>query len=104
MIETEIRSLLAAPACGTGAPTLADVEDKLTAGYARALALEAERWRLERQIAELAVALAEDVEAHSTSELADLAKRLKEADGGLSSLRVLLGSLRQRAADLRAAA
>lgn len=33
---------------GAEEPTLARMEDTLTEGYAQALALEAERWRLER--------------------------------------------------------
>ena len=42
------------PQTGASAPTLARLEDTLTEGYARALALEAERWRLERRIGEVA--------------------------------------------------
>ena len=43
MIHDEIRSLLDAPADGDDAPTIDTIEDTLTAGYAKALALEAER-------------------------------------------------------------
>ena len=44
MIHDDIRSLLEAPPTGEEAPTLDHIEDTLTAGYARALAIEAERW------------------------------------------------------------
>jgi hypothetical protein len=48
MLE-QIEELLTAEA-----PPLARIEETLTEGYARALALEAERWRLERRIAQVA--------------------------------------------------
>ena len=57
MIHDEIRSLLDAPPDGEDAPTIDAIEHTLTAGYARALALEAERWRLERRIAQVAAEL-----------------------------------------------
>src|SRR5919198_693855 len=50
MIHEEIRTLLEAPPVGEDAPSIDAVEHTLTAGYARALALEAERWRLERRL------------------------------------------------------
>jgi hypothetical protein len=49
----EIESLLREPSAGGGA-AVARIEQTLTDGYARALALEGRRWRLERQIAEVA--------------------------------------------------
>jgi hypothetical protein len=103
MIETEIRTLLAAPADGAEAPELARIEDALTAGYAQALALEAERWRIERRIAEVAAELT-DENADETSELKKLGRSLKQANGDLTSLRALLFSLRERASKVRAAA
>ena len=48
-MQAQIEELLSADA-----PTLARMEDTLTEGYAKALALEAERWRLERRIGEVA--------------------------------------------------
>lgn len=102
MIEHEIRTLLDRPALGTDAPTLAHLEDTLTAGYANALALEAERWRLERRISELASGLADEVEGHS--ELKTLARRMEGATADLANLRALLALLRDRAAEVRAAA
>ena len=53
-MREQIERLLTAPASGAEAPTLARMEDTLTEGYAQALALEAERWRLERRIGEVA--------------------------------------------------
>jgi hypothetical protein len=103
MIETEIRALLAAPAGGADAPPLTRIEDTLTAGYAQALALEAERWRIERRIAEVAEQLSDD-SAIETSELRKLGCSLKKANGDLSNLRALLLSLRERASEIRTAA
>jgi hypothetical protein len=104
MIHDEIRQLLDAPSSGKDAPSLDDLEHTLTAGYARALALEAERWRLERQIAEVAAQLGEKRASEPTSELATLGERLSAADGHLSQLRGLLSSLRTRADEVRATA
>ena len=103
MIETEIRTLLDAPASGAGAPPLSRVEDTLTAGYAHALALEAEGRRLERRIAEVAAELGDDEGPLRGPELRKLARSLKTADGDLSNLRGLLGSLRDRASEIRSA-
>ena len=102
MIQEEIRTLLEAPPVGEDAPSIDAVEHTLTAGYARALALEAERWRLERRIAEVASKLAEASETRH-SELANLGRRLSTADGDLARLRELLASLRLRAAEIRSA-
>jgi hypothetical protein len=105
MIHDEIRQLLDAPPTGKDAPSLDDLEHTLTAGYARALALEAERWRLERKIADLAAHLGEtQLAREQTSELATLGERLSAADGHLTQLRVLLTSLRTRADEVRATA
>lgn len=73
------------------------LEETLTAGYAHALALEAEQWRLERRLGKAAR------EAGDTAELADVAQLLAAVEGELSHLRALLGSLRDRARELRAA-
>jgi hypothetical protein len=102
MIHEEIRTLLDAPPVGEDAPSIDAVEHTLTAGYARALALEAERWRLERRIAEVASKLAEARETQH-SELDNLGRRLSTADGDLVRLRELLASLRLRAAEIRSA-
>jgi hypothetical protein len=91
----QIEQLLSAPA-----PTLEHVEDTLTEGYATALALEAERLRLQRRIGEVArIGSGEHVD-----ELRSLGSRLTSADGELERLRALLGSLYDRARVMRAAA
>ena len=99
----EISELLAAPRSGDEAPPLAHVEDTLTAGYAQALALEAERWRIERRLGEVAAKLRDDKSELKTDEIAALAARLSDADGELTRLRALLATLRTRASDLRVA-
>ncbi len=102
MIHDEIRSLLDAPPEGEDAPTIDVIEHTLTAGYARALSLEAERWRLERKIAQVAAQLGAKPEHDEHSELTQLGQRLSAADGDLSNLRELLSSLRSRADEVRA--
>ncbi len=102
MIHDEIRSLLDSPPDGEDAPTIDAIEDTLTAGYARALALEAERWRLERRIARVAAELGGKSRDDEHSELTLLGQRLSVADGDLSNLRGLLSSLRSRADEVRA--
>jgi ABC-type phosphate transport system auxiliary subunit len=101
MIHDEIRSLLDAPPKGEDAPTIDAIEHTLTAGYARALALEAERWRLERKISQVAAKLGGKSQDLEHSELAQLGQRLSAADGDLNNLRGLLSSLRTRADDVR---
>ncbi|TML70005.1 MAG: hypothetical protein E6G13_09065 [Actinobacteria bacterium] len=103
MIETEIRMLLAAPALGEGAPSRAAIEHTLTAGYARAMALEAEQGRLRRRMTDLAVSAADgEVESHA-SELRSHAARLHASERELLQLRELIAALRTRAAQARAA-
>ena len=79
-----IEALLAAPASGEAAPSLANMEETLTEGYAEALALEAERSRV-------------------TDELVNLANRLTTADVELGRLRSLLDRLQARTRALRRA-
>lgn len=93
----QIKDLLNAPTTGAEAPSLARMEDTLTDGYAQALALEAERWRLERRLSEVARTLGGADGATLAGELAALSGRLNAADGELSHLRELLGSLHERA-------
>ena len=102
MIHDEIRSLLDAPPSGEEAPSIDDIEDTLTTGYARALALEAEHRRLERKISEIAAKLGQASTERRHSELASLGQQLSVADGDLTHLRELLSSLRTRAAEVRA--
>ena len=102
MIENDIRSLLNSPSDGVDAPSLELLEHTLTAGYARAMALEAERSRLQRRIADVAMQLAEG--GTDSSDLQRLGERLQTVDSELGRLRALLASLRSRASDVRSAA
>ena len=85
-------------------PALDELEDTLTSGYAAALALEAERWRIERGIAEAAATLGDGEGRGRTQELARLGQRLGNAADDLTRLRAMLGTLRDRADAARAAA
>ena len=92
-LRDEIAELLSLPENGTGAPSLDTIESTLTDGYAAKHALEAERWRIERRLGEVARDGAE-VTAHSVaSELAELSDRLEAADGEIARLRSLLRKL-----------
>ena len=92
-LRDEIAELLRMPENGAGAPSLDTIETTLTDGYAEALALEAERWRIERRLGEV-VRDAGEVSAHSmAAELAELSERLDTADGELARLRSLLRKL-----------
>jgi hypothetical protein len=102
MIENRIRSLLDAPEAGDGAPTLAHIEDLLTAGYAHAMALEGEQWRLQRRIVDVALALAEGYKEPDARELRELAGELREVESELTGIRALIRSLRARASEARA--
>jgi hypothetical protein len=104
VIHDDIRNLLDAPPSGDEAPSLGDIENALTAGYARALALDAERRHLEKKIADVVAHLGKrsDNGGGSESELATLGRRLSAADGDLTSLRALLSTLRTRADATRA--
>ena len=99
---TEIHALIAADEAADAA-VLARMEDTLTVGYAHALALEAERWRLERRIGELAAQLA-DGAAPLGDDFAELARRMSDTDVEVVRLRTALASLRERASDVRSAA
>ena len=92
MMMQEIEQLLTAEA-----PSLDRLESMLTDGYAQALALEAERWRLERRLGEVA---REGGEALG-DELSSIGHRLNVADVELSKLRSLLGTLHERARSAR---
>jgi hypothetical protein len=100
----EISALLEAPPALDRGPYLDRLEHTLASGYARALALEAERWRLERRLGEVALGLAEGDAGPGSEELARLARRMADAADDLSELRGLLGTLRDRASAVRAAA
>ena len=104
MIQDDIRDLLDAPNTGADAPSLAHLEHTLTSGYASALALEAERLRIERRLADIATRIADEASEEDAAELASLAQRLSVADDDLTRLRTLLVSRRSRADEVRARA
>jgi hypothetical protein len=97
----QIETLLRAPTSGADAPSLADMEHALTDGYARALALEAERSRLQHRLGQAAHELGDPDAPADADEISSLAKRLRRADGELSELRSLLGTLQRRRRTLR---
>ena len=100
----EIRELLAAPTPADAEPLLERLDETLTTGYANALQLEAERWRIERRIGEVAAEVGDGDDAANVQELAKLARSLREANEEIAALRGLLASLRDRRRALRAAA
>ena len=77
------------------------IERTLTDGYAHALSLEAEKWRLEKRISEVAQSLQRGDTAKKAEELSTLAKRLDGNAGDLVELRGLLSELRRHADDVR---
>jgi hypothetical protein len=90
----------------TSASANADVdriERTLTDGYARALQLEGERWRLERRIGEVARLIGSGDVALRAAELSQLSQLLVTTDGDLGMLRTRLADLRQHAEAVRAA-
>ena len=97
----EIRALLDQPVAEEDGPSLEHLERTLTEGYARALGLEAERWRLERRINEVAHELRRGGDDGRTEELAILAAGLSHASGSLERLRGALVALRARADHVR---
>jgi ABC-type phosphate transport system auxiliary subunit len=102
-LREEISEILRLPENGEGAPSLSTIESTLTDGYAEALALEAERLRIERRLGEVARD-AGDVAAHSVAaELVELSERLDTADGELARLRSLRRSHQARARAVRGA-
>ncbi len=91
LLLDQIRALLdAAPSDEAG---LAEMENTLTDGCARALLLETERVRIEKQIGELAQG---DEDPIQLEELRSLSDRRTESEAELVRLRALLELLRQR--------
>ena len=99
-LTTRIHALLDEPADRERQELIARLEHTLTDGYARALALEVERNRLQDRVGEIA---AERDRSMSTEDLGDLARRLTATNVALQALRDLLAELRERARELRAA-
>jgi len=101
VLHQRIEELLEAPASGDAAPSLARLEATLTDGYAQALALEAERSRIERQIGEVAGRVDEPSASGVTEEIVTLARKLTHAEGELGNLRAMLRRLNARTRALR---
>ena len=80
---------------------LDQIERTLTDGYAHALSLEAEQWRFEKRIQEVAQSLQRGDTAKKARELSALVKKLDQSAGSLSALRARLTSLRRHADDVR---
>ena len=104
MVIDEIRELLNSPRPADDEPFLERLDATLTAGYAHALQLEAERWRLEKRIGEVAAKLVDPGSELDTEELGRLARRLTAANEDITSVRTLLASLRDRRSAIRTAA
>ena len=98
----QITALLEAAADERG-PSVERLEDTLTAGYAIALSIEAERLRIERRIAEVAGKLGDDESELRAKEIADLSERLAKADNELVRLRTALVALKAQARAARRA-
>ena len=104
MVIDDIRDLLAAPYPAASKTFLERVDSTLTDGYAQALQLEGERWRIERRIAEVVAGLPADADKDHEPELVALAARLRTSNESIERLRALLTSLRERRTELRKAA
>jgi hypothetical protein len=77
------------------------IERTLTDGYAHALSLEAEKWRLEKRITEVAQSLQRGDTAEKARELATLANRVENSVVDLLALRAVLAELRRHADAVR---
>lgn len=97
VIFDRVRTLLDSSAPDPGGSDVEEMEHTLTDGYAAALALEGECWRLGRRMQELSRA------GDEPSELQGVAGRLHEAEDELGRLRELLATLRRRTDAARAA-
>jgi hypothetical protein len=88
------------------APTddLRAIEHILTDGYAHALSLEAEQWRIERKISLAAGEIDGGNTAAKVQELGALARQLDGTAADLVTLRARLADLRRVANDARVAA
>lgn len=98
-IHDEIDSLIIAPSADLEA-----IERTLTDGYAHALAIEADQWRIEKRIGEVAEALHRGDASPTTHELAELARRRDDNANRLARLREALAGLRRHAERVRTTA
>ncbi len=100
-LRDRIRTLLQAPV--DGRRSRERLERTLTDGYANTMALEADRLRIERRIADVASELTDTNREKKTKELASLSNRLSKTIDDLESLRMMLAALRDHAASSQAA-
>ena len=98
----DIHALLDEPSSAEENGFVDRAEHTLTDGYARALALETERVRLQKRMSELAHDLRGERDDSPAEELARVARRLSETSTELRRLRRILASLRARARAARA--
>jgi hypothetical protein len=80
---------------------LDEIERTLTDGYARALSLEAEKWRLEKRMTEVTSGIGRGDTVKKARELAALSERLQGNASDLTTLRALLVQLRRHADGVR---
>jgi hypothetical protein len=92
----QVSALIAAPT-----RDLDEIEHVLTDGYAHALLLEGEKWRLEKRMGEVAQGLQRGDTAKKVRELSTLAKQVDANAGELAELRSLLADLRRHADAVR---
>jgi ABC-type phosphate transport system auxiliary subunit len=97
----QIDELLAEPHSAGEPATLDYLERTLTDGYAYALVLESERWRLEQRLSELAGELHEGDQDVKSQELAQISRRLTSNGTALQGLRSTLTRLRNHATAVR---
>jgi ABC-type phosphate transport system auxiliary subunit len=100
----QIDELLAEPHSAGEPATLDYLERTLTDGYAYALVLESERWRLEQRLSELAGELQEGDKDEKSQELAQISRRLTTNGTALQGLRSTLAQLRTHATAVRGTA
>jgi hypothetical protein len=82
---------------------LDSIERTLTDGYAHALSLEAEKWRLERRLTEAVQGIDEGDTAAKAREISSIAERIDGNQDELAHLRGVLADLRRHADGLRIA-
>ena len=100
MLADRIDALIEDRETASSKALLAEMEHTLTDGYARALELEAARWRLEKDVTALATRISTPEEADALRVMVD---RLARADRELGQLRTRLQMLRRRTDGVRAA-
>src|SRR6476660_4382517 len=82
---------------------LDSIERTLTDGYAHALSLEAEKWRLERRLTEAVQGIDEGDTVAKAREISSIAERIDGNQDELEHLRGVLADLRRHADGLRIA-